>query len=160
MSKLPFITQYVLRFLEMIKMAAKNKISFYYLTKAFFFPGRTSIKNNLVKLFSLEEKPLDNLTYVFCDDEYLLEINRSFLRHDYYTDIITFNLADKGKPVIGEIYISVERVRDNAALLHESFNRELKRVLFHGALHLCGYRDKKLSEKNVMRIMEEHYLSM
>lgn len=98
------------------------------------------------------------LSYVFCTDEYLLTINRDFLQHDYYTDIITFELSEPGQPVMGEIYISIDRVRDNAKIHQESFQRELHRVIFHGALHLCGYRDKTKKEQEEMRRKENEYL--
>src|SRR5262249_42286938 len=104
---------------------------------------RAGLKSFLASLFRREKKKLEGLTYIFCSDEYLLEINRQFLKHDYYTDIITFNLAESGQPVQGEIYISIDRVRENARQYNSSIKRELHRVIFHGALHLCGYKDKK-----------------
>lgn len=110
-------------------------------------------------LFKKEKKKLANLNYIFCSDEYLLAINRDFLQHDYYTDIVTFELNDPGTPISGEIYISIDRIRDNAKNLEESFTRELHRVIFHGALHLCGYRDKTQEEEKLMRKMEDKYLS-
>lgn len=99
-----------------------------------------------------------SLTYIFCSDEYLLGINRQFLRHDYYTDIISFNLAAKKAPVEGEIYISLDRVKDNARQLKLPFKQELHRVIFHGALHLCGYKDKLRKDITLMRKMEDFYL--
>jgi rRNA maturation RNase YbeY len=119
---------------------------------------RTRLKRFLIALFKRERKPLAELQYVFCSDPYLLDINRQFLQHDYYTDIITFNLADKGQPTQGEIYISVDRVRDNAQNFDSSLKRELHRVIFHGALHLCGFKDKTPKEEREMRKMEEKYL--
>jgi probable rRNA maturation factor len=99
-------------------------------------------------------------SYIFCTDNYLLQINKDFLGHDYYTDIISFGLAGPGQPVEAEIYISVDRVRDNARNLEQPFRRELLRVIFHGALHLCGYRDKKKSEITIMRQKEDQYLRL
>lgn len=121
---------------------------------------RSSLKTFLTSLFTREKKKLEGLTYIFCSDEYLLEINRQFLQHDYYTDIITFNLAERGQPIQGEVYISIDRVRDNAQQYHSSIKRELHRVIFHGALHLCGYKDKKKGEEVTMRKMEEKYLNL
>jgi rRNA maturation RNase YbeY len=95
------------------------------------------------------------LTYIFCSDEQLHGINVQFLQHDDYTDIITFDLSEKESEVIGEIYISVERVAENAAKFKTTYDRELHRVIFHGALHLCGLRDKKPSEQKEMRSAEE-----
>jgi probable rRNA maturation factor len=78
-------------------------------------------------------------------------MNRDFLQHDYYTDIITFGLSEKGEPVEAEVYISLDRVKDNAANLETTFKDETLRVIFHGALHLCGYKDKRKSEITLMR---------
>jgi rRNA maturation RNase YbeY len=87
-------------------------------------------------------------------------MNKDFLQHDYYTDIITFGLSEKGAPVEAEIYISIDRVKDNARSLSESFKDEICRVIFHGALHLCGYQDKKKSEIALMRAKEDQYLRL
>ena len=103
-------------------------------------------------------KNIGEISYLFCNDKKILEINRQYLQHDYYTDIITFELSEQGEPVLGEVYISIDRVRDNAQHLDQTFQRELYRVLFHGVLHLCGYKDKSPKEKAQMRAMEEHYL--
>ncbi|GAO42271.1 rRNA maturation RNase YbeY [Flavihumibacter petaseus] len=134
-------------------------IQFHYLESAFSFDNRNACKRFITSLFKKEKTPLDNLTYIFCDDEYLLNINRDFLKHDYYTDIVTFGLSEKGSPVTGEIYISITRVKDNAITHGEPFYRELHRVIFHGALHLCGYRDKSKAEQEKMREMEDKYLN-
>jgi rRNA maturation RNase YbeY len=96
-----------------------------------------------------------SLTYILCSDEYLHGINVQFLQHDDYTDIITFDLSEKETEVIGEIYISVERVAENAEKFKTTYERELHRVIFHGALHLCGLRDKKPAEQKAMRAAEE-----
>lgn len=120
---------------------------------------RNNLKKFLASLFKKEGKILDELQYIFCSDDYLLEINRQFLNHDYYTDIITFDLSEKGQPVNAEIYISVDRVRENAREFGSSLKREMQRVIFHGALHLCGYRDKTANQEKQMRQMEEQYLS-
>ena len=100
---------------------------------------------------------LDRLDYIFCSDKYLIDINYRFLNHDYYTDIITFNLSEH-KGTKGEIYISLDRVKENAELNKVPFNEESARVILHGALHLCGYKDKKKTEITIMRQKEEHYL--
>jgi len=121
---------------------------------------KTKLKLQIEQLFKKERVLLDSLTYVFCSDEYLLKINREFLKHDFYTDIISFDLSEKPVGVIGEIYISLDRVKENAAGLGTSFSEELLRVLFHGALHLCGYRDKKKAEITEMRKKEEQYLRL
>lgn len=121
--------------------------------------GKKALKSIIEGLFDREGQPLRSLRYVFCSDDYLLQINRDFLQHDYYTDIITFEMADDPKAGSeGEIYISVERVKENAFSLHIPFKTELLRVIFHGALHLCGYKDKTSVDKLAMRLKEEEYL--
>ncbi|HVU97210.1 MAG TPA: rRNA maturation RNase YbeY [Puia sp.] len=121
---------------------------------------RTRLKRFLIALFKRERKALADLQYIFCSDPYLLEINRQFLHHDFYTDIITFDLSEKGRPTSGEIYISVDRVRDNARNFDSTLKKELHRVIFHGALHLCGFKDKTPKEELEMRKTEEKYLAL
>lgn len=98
------------------------------------------------------------LTYVFCNDRYLHQINKDFLNHDTYTDIITFDFSENKNELRGEIYISVERVKENAAEYNVSYQEELHRVIFHGALHLCGFKDKAKADKKKMRTMEDKCL--
>ena len=98
------------------------------------------------------------MSYIFCSDDYLLGINQQFLKHNYYTDIISFNLAPVGAPVEGEIYISLDRVKENASGLDESYTTELHRVIFHGVLHFCGYKDKLADDVRLMRKKEEQYI--
>ncbi|MFT4022410.1 MAG: rRNA maturation RNase YbeY [Flavihumibacter sp.] len=133
-------------------------IEFHYLVRDFSFPQRQACKSFIVRLFRKEKLPLSHLRYIFCDDEYLLDINRRFLRHDYYTDIISFPLSAPGEPFEGEVYISIPRVKENAQIEGEPFNRELHRVLFHGALHFCGYKDKSKADQQRMREREEDCL--
>ncbi len=111
-------------------------------------------------MFRLEKTVPASVQYVFCSDEYLLKINRQFLQHDFYTDIITFNLAKTKDPVEGEIYISLNRVKDNARLLKQPVVLELHRVIFHGILHLCGYKDKTQAAAALMRKKEDYYLAL
>jgi probable rRNA maturation factor len=96
---------------------------------------------------------------IMTNDKKLYEINSEFLGHDYYTDIITFNY-NEGKTINGEIYISVDRVKENAIKYSVSFNSELKRIIFHGFLHLCGYNDKTKEQKKKMTELEEVYLAL
>ncbi|MFT3826105.1 MAG: rRNA maturation RNase YbeY [Chitinophagaceae bacterium] len=133
-------------------------VSFHFAGTQGTLTQRTTLKQFLVTLFRKEKKSLESLTYIFCSDDYLLDINRRHLQHDYYTDIITFNMADKLQPVTGEIYISLDRVRDNANTFNVPVKHELHRVIFHGALHLCGYKDKTKEQEALMRKMEEKYL--
>jgi probable rRNA maturation factor len=121
--------------------------------------GKKKIKDWVLSICEAENKAVATLNYIFCSDDYLLDINKQFLQHDYYTDIITFDLSDEVTPgITGEIYISVDRVRDNAGTHKVSFKEELMRVIAHGALHLCGYGDKTKSEITNMRKKEDHYL--
>jgi probable rRNA maturation factor len=122
------------------------------------FAQRTLVKEVICDLFKKEKTKLEQLQYIFCSDEYLLEINKQHLQHNYYTDIITFDLSEKANAVIGEIYISVDRVKDNAQNYEVSFKNELLRVIFHGALHLCGYKDKNEKDQALMRKAEDKYL--
>ena len=131
----------------------------------FFFNGvklslrnRRKLKEFLVSIFRWEKVKLHSLNFVFSTDKAVRSINKEFLNHDYFTDIITFCLSEKGQPVVADIYISVDRIRDNALLEKETFQRELHRVVFHGALHLCGYGDKSGEEIKRMRKREDHYL--
>ncbi|WP_082326582.1 rRNA maturation RNase YbeY, partial [Sunxiuqinia dokdonensis] len=100
------------------------------------------IKNTIKK----EGREPGEITFIFCSDDYLLEINKQYLDHDYYTDIITFDYVE-GKEISGDIFISVDRVKENAATFGVDFQNELNRVLVHGVLHLLGYKDKSADEK-------------
>lgn len=128
-------------------------IDFYFLEPV-TLKNRLLLKEFLRKLFKREGMPMDALRFIFCSDDYLLEINKQYLQHDYYTDIITFNLAAPKAPVNGEIYISIDRVKDNASQFNSTLTDELHRVIFHGALHLCGYKDKTKREESLMRSKE------
>lgn len=121
---------------------------------------RTRLKTFLTRLAKKEGKALGSLNYVFCTDKAVLDINRQYLKHDFYTDIITFDLSESASTLSGEIYISIDRVRDNAKSLGVSVKEELHRVIFHGLLHLCGYKDKKPGEIKEMRAREEYYLRL
>lgn len=101
-----------------------------------------------------ENKELNEINYIFCDDEYLLEINKQYLDHDYYTDVISFDYTEEGL-IAGDIFISIDRVKENASNLGISFEEELKRVVIHGVLHYCGYKDKNPIEEEIMRSKED-----
>ncbi len=131
----------------------------FFFEKTIRLTGRTHLKQFIAKLFKIEQVKLQQLNYIFCSDEALLKINQQFLRHDFLTDVITFPLSAEGEPVEGEIYISIDRVRENAESLGISQQVELRRVIFHGALHLCGYRDKKKDEIAEIRQREDFYLA-
>jgi probable rRNA maturation factor len=103
---------------------------------------------------------LENLTYIFCSDEYLRQINQEFLSKDYYTDIITFDNSDLSEVIEGDVFVSIERVRENAAERHIPFRDELHRVIIHGVLHLLGYTDKDTLSETAMRRKEDGCLSL
>lgn len=119
---------------------------------------RTELKAFLAKQIRKEGIVIESLQYVFCSDEYLLGINKQFLNHDYYTDIISFDLSEQKSQLIGDIYISIDRVKENAKTQGNVYMHELLRVIFHGALHFCGYKDKKPSDVKLMRAMEDKWL--
>jgi rRNA maturation RNase YbeY len=106
-----------------------------------------------------ESKKEGEINYIFCDDEYLLEINQQYLDHDTLTDIISFDYS-VGNELHGDIFISVERVRENAVDFNVSFDEELKRVMAHGVLHYCGYKDKSESDEQLMRSKEDEKIKM
>ena len=132
-------------------------IRFNFLTAA-SLKDRTRLRKFIGKMVKKEGDQLAELQYIFCSDTYLLAINQEYLQHDFFTDIITFDLSEKGQPINAEIYISVDRVRDNAVNYNSSFKKELHRVMFHGILHLCGYKDKKPKDVQLMRQMEDKWL--
>jgi probable rRNA maturation factor len=115
--------------------------------------------NWLNEVCKIEYKKLGEITLIFCSDDYLLEVNREYLDHDYYTDIITFDYTDDDL-INGDLFISIDRVADNANELSISFEIELNRVIVHGVLHLCGYKDKTPEEEQLMRSKENQMLAI
>ncbi|HEY1040975.1 MAG TPA: rRNA maturation RNase YbeY [Bacteroidia bacterium] len=123
----------------------------------FKLKNKTKLKEWIKTVVEKEKLILGELSYIFCDDESLLKMNQQFLDHDTYTDIITFDYREE-KTVNGEIYISVDRVRENAEKFETTFENELHRVMIHGVLHICGYKDKTKAAKELMRKMEDQSL--
>jgi rRNA maturation RNase YbeY len=113
----------------------------------------------LSKVISSEMKHEGEINYIFCDDDYLLEINQQYLNHDTLTDVISFDYSI-GNELHGDVFISIERVRENATDFNVAFDNELKRVMVHGILHYCGYKDKSLKDENIMRDKEEEKMKM
>jgi rRNA maturation RNase YbeY len=126
--------------------------------KSITLGNRVALKSFLEKQIKKEGLSIECLQYVFCSDKYLLGINKQFLNHDYYTDIISFDLSETRGQLIGDIYISVDRVKENAKTMKTTQGNELLRVIFHGALHFCGYKDKKPGDAKLMRSMEDKWL--
>ena len=111
------------------------------------------------RIITSESFLIGDINYIFCDDAYLLEINQKYLNHDTYTDIITFDYSD-GKTLNSDICISVERVKENAESFKVDFRNELLRVMSHGVLHLCGFKDKSEEEAYLMRLKEEEKIKL
>ena len=120
---------------------------------------KQELKQFLVSIFENEKVGFEHISYIFCKDSFLLKLNQEYLNHNTYTDILTFTLSDKSAPINAEIYISIERVWENAASLKNAYREELYRVMIHGILHLCGFSDHSSEEKKVMRQKEDFYLS-
>lgn len=121
--------------------------------------SRTKIKQWIKQVIEAKGKKTGNITYIFCDDEYLLKVNKQYLQHDYYTDVITFDYVENDL-ISGDIFISTDRVRENALAFGSSETEELHRVIIHGALHLLGLKDKSEKEASQMRQAENEALKL
>ncbi len=120
---------------------------------------RRSTTNWIKETIRLEEKSIGDISFIFCSDDYLLDVNKKYLTHDYYTDIITFDYVEDSI-ISGDIFISIDRVKENAKLFSTSLENELNRVLVHGVLHLLGYKDKIKKDKTLMTFKENYYLNV
>jgi rRNA maturation RNase YbeY len=130
-----------------------------FFTETEFKINEDEINSWLLSVIASENKNLGEINYIFCDDAYLLSINQQYLDHDTYTDIISFDTSE-GNDLSGDIFISVERIKENAQQFNVSVDDELKRVLAHGILHFCGYKDKTDDEAKLMREKEDEKLKM
>ncbi|UZH56799.1 rRNA maturation RNase YbeY [Salinimicrobium tongyeongense] len=119
----------------------------------------SGFENWIKRVIASEGKKTGEISFIFCDDDYLLEINRKYLDHDTFTDIISFDTS-VGNILNGDIFISTQRVRENAGEYNVAFEEELQRVVIHGVLHLCGYKDKSKDEEQLMRRKEEEKMEM
>ena len=133
-------------------------ISFISIEIAFNLKNKLKIRNWVKYILDTEGKSAGDISYIFCNDNYLGAMNEKYLKHDTLTDIITFDYSEKGK-LAGDIFISIERVKENAEKFAASLDAELGRVMAHGVLHLAGYKDKSASDKKLMRSKEDHYLN-
>ncbi len=135
--------------------------SIYFLSEGIKFKPKkqNNLKSWVKGVIESEGRNLSSLVYIFCSDSYLLTLNQGYLNHKTFTDIITFDYSE-GDVVDGEIYISVDRIKDNAIKFERDFEEELHRVMIHGVLHILGFKDKSPSEKSVMRKKEEACLSL
>jgi rRNA maturation RNase YbeY len=133
-------------------------IDFNYETE-FTLENEEAISSWISNVIKSEDKKEGEINYIFCDDEYLLQINQEHLQHDYYTDIISFDYT-VGNEISGDMFISIDRVKENAQDFNVSFEDELKRVMVHGVLHYCGYKDKSEDDELLMRSKEDEKLAM
>ncbi|MES2780676.1 MAG: rRNA maturation RNase YbeY [Bacteroidota bacterium] len=136
-----------------------SEISFNTVDTTYIIRQKSLIRKWIEASIKREKKTLGEISFNFCSDEYLLSVNKEHLNHDYYTDIITFDFSENNV-VSGDIYISVDRVKDNAKTERKTLSNELHRVIIHGVLHLCGYKDKKPADTRLMREKEDFYLSL
>lgn len=134
-------------------------ICFYSQDHPYTLKNKLRLKRWLLSAIKSENKSLGDVNCVFCSDEYLHQLNVQYLNHDTFTDIITFDYSEKDK-VSGDLFISIDRVQENAQKFKTSVALELNRVMVHGVLHLCGYKDKKPQEQKLMRSKEDYYLSL
>lgn len=121
--------------------------------------NKKNYTNWITKCIELTNKEVGEISYIFCNDDYLLNINKEYLNHDYYTDIITFDYC-KENTISGDLFISIERIKENASTHKTSFKNELDRVIIHGIIHLLGQKDKTPEEAKEMRTKEDYYLSL
>jgi len=134
-------------------------INFFEEDISFKLKNKTAVKQWVKVTIEAEGYKLKELNYIFCSDEYLLKINQQYLDHDTYTDIVTFDNSEKDGIIEGDIFISIDRIRENAVKFNSGEANELHRVIVHGALHLLGYLDKTAEKKKIMTGKEDHYLS-
>ena len=136
----------------------KEKIFFHSEKIKFSLLRKNKIRNWLLKTIQKEGSDCEKIIFIFCSDTFLLSLNKKYLQHNTFTDILTFDYSEKKKKINGEIFISIDRVRDNAKRFNVGFSNELHRVMIHGILHLLGYKDKSKIQKSTMRKKENSVL--
>jgi rRNA maturation RNase YbeY len=134
-------------------------ITFHNHDVSFALKNKLLLKTFLASIFTMEGYSFRSVNYIFCNDTFLHALNKQYLQHDTFTDILTFSLSETSLPIIAEIYISIDRVKENAVLIKTSFYQEIMRVMIHGILHLCGYDDHSPYQKKKMRQREDFYIS-
>jgi probable rRNA maturation factor len=139
---------------------AKPPINFFIEDIKFSLKNKTLIRNWIKDTIAAEGYALDELSFILCSDEYLHVINKQYLDHDTYTDVITFDNGEELKTILGDIFISIDRVQENASQFNSTLQRELLRVMIHGTLHLLGYKDKSKAAKTLMTKKEDFYLAI
>jgi rRNA maturation RNase YbeY len=139
---------------------SKPAVNFFNEDVTYTLKNKTIIRAWILSAITAEGYFLEELNFIFCSDEYLWRMNQQFLDHDTYTDVITFDNSERLKTINGDIFISIDRVKENAAEINVPAATELCRVMIHGTLHLLGYKDKTKAAKTQMTAREDHYLSM
>ncbi len=137
-----------------------GSVFFHSQVKGFRLVGKAKTDEWILKVLKEEKKKGGEINFVFVDDEFLLGINRQYLKHDFYTDVITFDWTEKNQTISGDVYISIDRIKENAEKEKIPFITELRRVIVHGVLHLVGYKDKTISDKKKMTLAEDRYLAI
>jgi rRNA maturation RNase YbeY len=137
-----------------------NQVVFHSADVSISLKNKRRVKVLIQEIFKQENYRLKKVVYVFCSDEYLLQLNKQHLHHDYFTDTLTFQLSSSEQPVEGEIYISIDRIEENAKLYKVPYENELLRVIIHSALHLCGYKDDSKRLKHEMHQKENFYIDL
>ena len=141
-------------------MVEKKAIYFFTEEVSFILRDKNRIRNWIISIITSEDYVERSVNFIFCSDKFLHQINLQYLQHDSYTDIITFDNSEEQKEISGDIFISIERVKDNASNFNVGFKTELYRVMIHGILHLVGYKDKSKKDKEMMKAKEDYYLSL
>jgi probable rRNA maturation factor len=135
------------------------KLYFFFWDVNPYLADRSKLKSFIHSIFRNEGKRVQSLSFIFTNDGNLLSINKQYLNHDYFTDILTFDLSDGQSSISAEVYISCDRVKENALIHRTTFKEEIHRVIFHGVLHLCGYNDKTPRQSKRIRGKEDLYLA-
>jgi probable rRNA maturation factor len=138
---------------------ASNKIYFHFPLQLIHLKKRAYLKSFVESIFKSKKKKIQEINFIFCGNQQLLSLNRKYLKHKYYTDVLTFCFSEEKDPIFADIFISQEQVLKNAKSFNTSVNKEIHRVIFHGVLHLCGYNDKTIKEKQSIRFWEDYYLT-
>jgi probable rRNA maturation factor len=141
-------------------MAGEPKIFFFLEEVSYTLKHKRNIRSWIIQTAENEYYKIGTLNYIFTNDDVLVQLNKEYLRHFTLTDIITFDLSESSGVLSGDIYISVDRARENAKKYKDSLTNEIRRLMIHGVLHLIGYRDKSRSEREQMKAKEEYYLSL
>ena len=141
-------------------MSGEPKIYFFLEEVRYSLRQKRYIRSWIIQTAENEDHKIGVLNYILTNDDILVQLNKEYLRHFTLTDIITFDLSESDGLLTGDIYISVDRARENAKKFKDSLNSEIKRLMIHGVLHLMGYKDKSQSERELMRAKEEYYLSL